>query len=244
MSFLKQLLTPFVEFEEDKNKQAPKKGTPQKSTPPPAAPAQEDVNATHPLIEAGKAAALPTPPTSAQQQVPQPAHTMPFAEHVAYFNQLIDKANRENPAFHGPDFKEFVDTKVDIDDIVDEKLKYTTAFNILKNAGLTRDHLISTAQEYLNVIGRDLNAFQTAHARQYKADLQQKELDLQKKAEELQVLTQRLAALKTEINQLSQEIGTKKDNLNLVRSSFLLAGEHKQKEIQQEIEKISRYFGA
>ncbi|WP_247237990.1 Atg14 domain-containing protein [Telluribacter sp. SYSU D00476] len=240
MSFLKQLLNPFIEFEEDKNKQAPKRST------PPQAPSaqQEDENTTHPLINEGQAAAPPTPSTPAQQQVPQQADSMPFAEHVAYFDNLIDKANRENPAFHGPDFKEFVDTKLDIDDIADENLKYTTAFNILKNAGLSKEHLISTAQEYLNVIGRDLNAFQSAHARQYKADLQPKEHELQKKVEELQVLTQRLADLKKEINQMSQEISSRRDSLNMNRSSFLLAGEHKQKEIQQELEKITRYFGA
>ena len=49
-----------------------------------------------------------------------------------YFERLIDEANVKNPFFQGADFKEFIDSKVDIDDISDEALKYRTAFNILK----------------------------------------------------------------------------------------------------------------
>jgi hypothetical protein len=241
MSFLKQLLNPFVEFEEDKNKKVVK------DNPPQSPPVQEDKDVRHPLIneQQNTPTTINSVSAAAPAQQPEPVNqhdSMPFPQHVQYFDALIDKANRENPAFSGPDFKEFLDAKLDIDDIADEHLKYTTAFNILKNAGLNKDRLISTAHEYQNVIGRDLNAFQTAHSRQYKAELQQKELDLQKKAEELRILTQRLNILKTEINQMSQEITTKKNSLNETRTSFLLAGENKQKEIQLELEKIMKYF--
>ncbi|WP_207534109.1 hypothetical protein [Desertivirga arenae] len=241
MSFLKALLNPFVEFEEDKSKQVAK------NNPLQAPPPTSDKDTTHPLIdEPGKGtAAASVPPTTSQaaSAIIRQSDTMPFPEHTAYFEALLDKANRENPAFTGPDFKEFIEAKLDIDDIADENLRYVTAFNILKNAGLSKERLISTGHEYQNVIGRDLNAFQTAHARQYKAELEQKELDLQKKAEELRALTQRLNVLKGEINQISQEITTKKDSLNATRSSFLLAGENMQKEIQLELEKIMKYFG-
>ncbi|WP_207423348.1 hypothetical protein [Desertivirga brevis] len=241
MSFLKTLLNPFVEFEEDKNKKDVKGNPPQT---PPVIP-EKDV--THPLINESDrgTAGPPVVPMQQQSQPPvgRPTDAMPFPEHTEYFDALLDKANRENPIFAGPDFKEFIDAKLDIDDITDEQLKYTTAFNILKSAGLNKDRLISTAHEYQSIIGRDLNAFQTAHARQYKEELQQKELDLQKKVEELRQLTQRLNTLKNEINQISQEITVKRDSLNEVRTSFLLAGENKQKEIQLELEKILNYFG-
>ena len=131
---------------------------------------------------------------------------------------------------------------MDIDDIKDENIKYTTAFNVLKSSGLTKEKLLSTGQEYLNVIGRDLNAFQSAHAQQYKKELGQKELQVQKKAEELQALTQKINALKSDINQLTQEINLAKEKLNTTRNSFLLAGEIKQKEIQAELQKIARFF--
>lgn len=254
MSFLKQLLTPFVEFEDDKNKQQPKENrpvsvpvsatpgvnaTPSATIQPPIASVITDANATHPLINSGSStlAASQTPTFSAAGTIARP-----LPEHEQYFEKLIDQANATNPVFQGTDFKEFVDSKIDIDDIQDEAIKYRTAFNVLKSTGLTREKLIATGQEYLNIIGRDMNAFQGAHALKYQKEVRQKEQQIQKKAEELQALTQRINALKTEINQLTQDINLTNDSLNTIKNSYLLAGENKQKEIQTELEKIAQYF--
>jgi hypothetical protein len=243
MSFLKQLLTPFVEFEDDKKKQPPPQPKPAAANPPAAKPAAvtpaPDENPEHPLITgAGKTNTPPPIPSYS----PSGTMTGPLPEHVQYFERLIDEANAKNPLFQGTDFKEFVDSKVDIDDIADEAIRYKTAFNVLKSTGLTKEKLLSTGQEYLNLIGRDLNAFQGAHAQQYKKEVGQKEQLIQKKAEELQALTQRINALKGEINQLTQEINVTKDKLNTTKNSFLLAGEKKQKEIETELQKIVQLF--
>lgn len=248
MSFLKQLLTPFVEFDEknDPAKQhAPSAASSSPAltpAPKPGSPAVPLTNepAEHPLITENKKAAAPP----AQVPTYSPSGTLiePLPEHVRYFEQLIDEANRTNPFFQGTDFKEFVDSKLDIDDISDEALKYKTAYNVLKSTGLTKEKLLRTGQEYLNLVGRDMNAFQSAHTQKYQTEVAQKEAVIQKKAEELQVLAQRINALKTEINQLTQEISLTRDNLNTTKNSFLLAGEKKQKEIETELEKISRYF--
>ena len=244
MSFLKQLLTPFVEFDEEKKKEAAKQNKaapePPKPAPVPTAAPSPDEPVNHPLITGtpGQAATVSQTPTYT------PAGTIagPLPEHEKYFEKLIDEANAKNPFFQGTDFKEFVDSKVDIDDIADETIRYRTAFNVLKSTGLTKEKLLSTGQEYVNIIGRDLNAFQGAHAQQYKKEVGQKEVLIQKKAEELQALTQRINALKGEINQLTQEINLTKEKLNTTKNSFLLAGEKKQKEIQTELEKIASLF--
>jgi uncharacterized protein YukE len=248
------LLTPFVEFDEDKSKQqAGNNKAPVAPASPlatPVAPAQAatqpfapavDINAQHPLINNNS-----NNNATAVSQVPtySPAGTLtePLLEHVQYFEKLIDNANATNPVFQGTDYKEFVDSKVDIDDIQDEAIKYRTAYNVLKSTGLTKEKLLNTGQEYLNIVGRDMNAFQGAHAMKYQKEVRQKEQQIQKKAEELQALTQRINALKGEINQLTQEINLTKDNLNTIKNSYLLAGENKQKEIQTELQKIVQYF--
>ncbi|MEJ7672988.1 MAG: hypothetical protein WKF59_09805 [Chitinophagaceae bacterium] len=156
MSFLKQLLNPFVEFDEHK-KQEPQKSIPQVTKATDKIAPVADENAHHPLINENKttAAASVAIPTFSQSGT----ITGPLPEHEKYFERLIDEANAKNPMFQGTDFKEFVDSKVDIDDITDEALKYKTAFNVLKSTGLTKEKLISTGQEYLNLIGRDLNSF-------------------------------------------------------------------------------------
>lgn len=249
MSFLKQLISPFIEFDGDGNKAQPEENKtvgPNKLAPinstsaataPPQMPA---VNVQHPLING------PTNIATAPNQVPTYAPSGSIAgslpEHEKYFEKLIDQANATDPIFQGTDFKEFVESKLDIDDIQDEAIKYRTAFNVLKSTGLTKEKLFTTGQEYLNLIGRDMNAFQGAHAQKYQQEVGQKEKLIQKKAEELQTLTQRINALKGEINQLTQEIDLTKTNLNTVKNSYLLAGENKQKEIQLELQKIAQYF--
>ncbi|PIQ21160.1 MAG: hypothetical protein COW65_10820 [Cytophagales bacterium CG18_big_fil_WC_8_21_14_2_50_42_9] len=252
MSFLKQLLTPFVEFEEDKKKQPAQVNKPAANPTPPTTPAKSaaspvspaippaDENAQHPLIN-GSAPVVNTP-TQVPTYAPGGTLTGSLPEHEQYFERLIDEANAKNPLFQGTDYKEFVDSKVDIDDIQDEAIKYRTAYNILKSTGLTKEKLLSTGQEYLNLIGRDLNAFQSAHSQQYQKEVRQKEQLIQKKAEELQALTQKINALKAEINQVTQDINITKDKLNTTKNSFLLAGEKKQKEIQTELQKIAQYF--
>lgn len=257
MSLFKQILKPFVEFDEDQaneqaksNKSAPAPASPAKPAATPqsnapaapqsaAAPPPLDLNAQHPLITGNVGV---NPPTQVPTYSQSGTIAGPLPEHEQYFEKLMNDANSKNPLFQGVDFKEFVDSKVDIDDIQDEVLKYKTAFNVLKSTGLTKEKLLSTGQEYLNIIGRDMNAFQGAHAMKYQKEVRQKEQQIQKKAEELQQLTQRINTLKTEINQLTQDINLTKDNLNTVKNSYLLAGENKQKEIETELQKIQQYF--
>lgn len=293
MSFLKQLLKPFVEFDAD-NPQGqqqqppapqggspkpsyqappvqqptppkpnpPKATTPRPSTPTPPkqatplssqtkpvpkqptpvqqapVPAPISGPAHHPLIDA--------PAINITDQVPtfSPSGTLvePLPEHVQYFEKLIDDANQTNPLFKGADYKEFVDSKIDIDDIQDEALKYRTAYNVLKSTGLTKEKLLATGQEYINLIGRDMNTFQGAYAMKYNKEIRQKELLIQKKAQELQVLAQQMNALKAEINSLTQDINLTKDKINTTKASFLLAGEKKQNEIDTELQKIAKLF--
>lgn len=249
MSFLKQLLNPFIEFDAaQKEAAAPSKATaaskpaaPPASKPGPQVAPAVDEATEHPLITGSPVAA-----TENNVQVPtySPSGTLAGAlpEHVQYFERLIDEANRTNPVFQGTDFKEFVDSKLDIDDITDEAIKYRTAYNVLKSTGLSKEKLLNTGQEYLNLIGRDMNAFQSAHGLQYQKEVRQKETTIQKKAEELQTLTQRINALKGEINQLTQDINLTRDKLNTTKNSFLLAGENKQKEIEMELRKIAQFF--
>jgi hypothetical protein len=213
--FLKQLLNPFIEFDEQQKNQAVnanKPVAPGSAVPKPAAPAKAaaplvkpdvipiDENPQHPLITGTTGNAATPNPTQTPVYSPSGTIAGPLPEHEQYFEKLIDNANGTNPMFQGTDYKEFVDSKLDIDDITDEAIKYRTAYNVLKSTGLTKEKLMATGQEYLNLIGRDLNAFQGAHAQQYNKEVRQKESLIQKKAEELQTLTQRINALKGEIN--------------------------------------------
>jgi len=235
MSLLKQILSPFIEFEDDKKKEPVIENKP---TPVPQYKPTVEENAEHPLITEGIVTSSP----QVSSTVSQSSISTPIPEHQQYFEKLIDQANATNPLFQGSDYKEFTDSKMDIDNIADEETRYKTAFNILKRTGLNKEKLLMTAHEYHNLIGRDLNAFQGAHTQKYQKEVKQREQLIQQKAEELQSLSEKMNALKKEISRLSREMTETKDKLDLTKNSFLLAGEKKQLEIQEELQKIEKYF--
>ena len=241
MSILKNILKPFVEFPEDAKTPPAKEVKPVPESRPAATPANNVPKSTAP--------AQPTVATEYNVPIPLPSAAAPaggpvtaLPEHKAYFENLIEEANAKNPLFEGTDFKEFIESKSDIDAISDEATRYRTAFSVLKRTGLTKERLLSTGQEYMNIIGRALNSYQSAFAQQYQKEVKSKETLLQQKAVEVQALNEKIAALKADMKQISTEIAASKQHLDANKSSFLAAGETKQNEIQQELQKIQQYF--
>jgi outer membrane murein-binding lipoprotein Lpp len=243
MSLLKNILKPFVEFEEDQKQQPAKPQQPAAEKKPPTPPASGKSTSNTPPVQTPAAPEFNIPVPSPAADVPSgPAIATASPEHKAYFENLIEDANAKNPLFQGTDFKEFIDSKSDIDTIADEATRYRTAFSVLKRTGLTKQRLLSTGHEYLNLIGRALNSYQGAFTQQYQKDVRSREAVLQKKAEEVQALNQKIAALKADMKIISDEITASKQKLDANKASFLAAGEMKQTEIQQELQKIEQYF--
>lgn len=233
MSILKYILSPFVEFkpEENKNAESGLKAQPAKNlqvTPDVDAPPAISTTAINDSLPA------PVSPVSGTSPITSDYHQ--------HFEDLISEANLKNPNFQGTDFKEFIDSKIDVEAIADEGTRYITAFNVLKRAGLTKERLITTGKDYINIIENDIKGFESAYTQQYKTNVEQKDLLLQNKAGELQELNKRIAVLNQEISQMSQDIVQSKEKLNSNKQSFTLAGEHKKKEIQHELQKIDQYF--
>ena len=229
MSLLKNILKPFVDFEPDDNDSEQKSKLQQKSK-------SEDKVSTDERSTNNAAASYKT---SAQTGSSKPADTN---DYHTYFENLIEEANAKNPLFQGTDFKEFIDSKIDVEAIADEGTRYKTAFNVLKRTGLTKERLVTTGQQYIKLIDQDLKGFADAYNQQYKADVEQKEQILQKKAEELQSLNEKISTLNQEMKQMSQQIVQSKEKLDTNKSAFINAGEDKKNEIENELQKIGRYF--
>ncbi len=118
MSLLKQILSPFVEFEDDKKKEPVKENIQVSENKPSVVPdnsAPIEENAEHPLITGVNVNAS----AQARSTVPSFGISAPLPEHVQYVENLIDEASANNPMFQGTDFKEFIDSKLDIDNIAD-----------------------------------------------------------------------------------------------------------------------------
>ena len=230
MSFLKNILGAFVELEGGKpgDTKEPRQEENDKT----------DINiAPEQTVAAGT-----TANTTPVQTGAAPTGNASSAGFEKHFEELINEANAKNPMFQGTDFKEFIESKIDVEAIADEAMKYRTAFNVLKRTGLTKERLLTTGQEYINIIDRDLTSFENAFNQQYKTDVEHKEQLLKQKAQELQALSEKISALDTEMKQMSQQIVQSKEKLNTNKNFFVLAGENKKQEIKTELQKIEAYF--
>lgn len=221
MGFLKNIVGAFVEFKDEEKQESAKTSVPTEKKSP-----------------ANNASASPVN-TAAQSYTQIPGSASNYQKH---FEDLIEEANAKNPLFQGTDFKEFIESKADVEAIIDEGSRYRTAFNVLKRTGLTKEKLVSTGKEYLKIIEKDLKGFEDAFLQQYKNDVEQKEQLLQKKAEELQALNEKISALNQQMKQVSTEIIQSKERLNANKNSFIQAGENKKNEILTELQKIEQYF--
>lgn len=237
MSFLKNILKPFVEFKPEDETSAQQNETAQTDA------AKQTINAAQNTANsvANNTAAAPVSST-ATSQTNNSGKAAITNDYHQYFENLIEEANAKNPLFQGTDFKEFIDSKIDVEGIADEAMRYKTAFNVLKRTGLTKERLITTGQEYMKLVEVDLKGFGDAYNQQYKAEVEQKEQLLQKKAEELKAFNDRIAALNQEMQQLTQQIVQNKEKLDKNKNAFISAGEEKKSEIKNELQKITQYF--
>ncbi len=233
MSILKNILRPFVEFKEEESSGSSKELKTQ-TVNNKSGQSEQDYS---PVTSTSQASASVAPSTSTGINT-----SLKFGEYQKHFDNLIEEANAKNPVFQGTDFKEFIDSKIDVEAITDEETKYKTAFNVLKRTGLTKEKLISTGKQYINVIDQDLKGFNNAYVQQYNTEVEQKEVLLQKKSQELQAINDKIALLNKDITQMSQEITQSKEKLNVNKNSFVEAGEIKKKEIEAELQKIAHYF--
>lgn len=236
MSLLKNILRPFVEF--DKENDALKQDPSVKNKD------EEDTLGTAHFDNTSTPVSGNGTTTASSIQTSPEGNSNPAAlvEYHKYFENLIEEANAKNPMFQGTDFKEFIDSKIDVEAIVDEGTRYKTAFNVLKRTGLTKERLITTGQQYMQLIEQDLKGFADAYNQQYKNDVEQKEQLLHKRAEELKALNDKIAALNGEMQQLSQQVVENKEKLNNNKNAFITAGQQKKHEIELELQKINQYF--
>lgn len=227
MSFLKNILKPFVEFKpEDDNQDPSNESQLQQKDERKEKINSEDNTAS---AQTNIATDAPLPSNEPSQSAGAPAS---FGEYNKYFENLIEDANAKNPIFQGTDFKEFIDSKIDVEAIGDEETRYKTAFNVLKRTGLTKEKLVTTGQQYIKLIEQDLKGFENAYMQQYKTDVEQKEQLLQKKTEELQALNDKISALNQEMKQMSQQVVQNKEKLNTNKIAFISAGEEKRKRLK------------
>ena len=119
---------------------------------------------------------------------------------LAAIKNALDEANLD-----GYDYYEFMKSIAEQTDMPSEKKKYEVVFSVVKNMGVTTDHLVNSASHYIQVIGE--------HRSKFDANINDKEQEmvvkLHEKAESIEntitAKSDQIEALKAEIKALSEE---------------------------------------
>jgi predicted nucleic acid-binding Zn-ribbon protein len=126
--------------------------------------------------------------------------------------------------------------------VPDEFSRYCAAFAGLQVQGLTRDRLLSTADEYLKVLETDAAHFHST----VEAALQEKVQDKKAQAEEMFA---RIGALSKEIDDLQSQITTlqagirdSEQKITARSGDYSAESTSRQQEIAGDIEKIKQYI--
>jgi hypothetical protein len=160
---------------------------------------------------------------------------------VAHFNNLLDKAN-----LPGPDYFEFSQVlESPAMSKFDEKTKISASFASLVTQGLTKERLIDSAQQYVKVIQKDKEGFETALKGKLQGEVstRQTQIDgLQRgitaDTQKIQDLTKAITEAQNSIQQLNAEIAESTAKIEKNGGAYLTACDSFIKKIETNAEKI------
>lgn len=210
----KKLLSAFVEV-----KPSAKEGAEDK---------KEDAPQAHVHMSVTDAPASVAPASAA------PATDNRFAE---YFDKLFSEAN-----IPGPDYYEFSKMIGVMQAIPDELSRFSAAFAGLQVQGLSKEKLLSTASEYLQVLETDAAHFNSTVAGALQEKVQDKKAEVQEKATRIQALSKEIAELQSQIIALDAAIKENEEKIGLRQRDYTAESKERKARISADIEKIKQYI--
>jgi hypothetical protein len=156
---------------------------------------------------------------------------------AAHFDKLFADAN-----IAGPDYYEFARMIIAMQVIPDERSRYVAAFAGLQAQGLDKDKLLSTAGQYLHVLGEDAESFQRTVDAALQEKVQSRSLEAEEKSRRIQTLSNEIAELQTQIGAMQKEIRENQQKLEASRAAYSAESERRRLQIQTDIEKINHFL--
>lgn len=186
---------------------------------------------------------LNAPASSAQvaDTVSSDGNKVTLAEIETRLKKVMEAENKKN--FPGADYYEFQLALENMKEVPVESAKYSSAFNVLSaTQGLTKDHLVQTAQQYIGVIDREIGEFTAGFDKENKEQVADKQSLIEDKTRQMQELSEQIVALNDEIKHLSQELVDNKNRLSSMKTSFLTVAQGQKDKISNELNKIGTYI--
>ncbi|GGH58708.1 archaellum component FlaC [Filimonas zeae] len=153
-----------------------------------------------------------------------------FSEH---FNRLFADAN-----LPGPDYYEFWKMTEAMQAIADEKARFCAAFAGLQVQGLDKQKLLSSAQQYLQILEADAAAFNNTIDQTLLEKVQSRKKEMAGTQEKIQQLSQEIIRLQQHTEVLTQEIAANEAKIESSTAGYATALAASKNKILQNIDKI------
>lgn len=156
---------------------------------------------------------------------------------VEYFDKLFSDAN-----IPGPDYFEFSKMIAALKAVPDEFSRYCAAYAGLEVQGLTKEKLLSTAEEYLKVLNTDAAHFHSTVEAALQEKVQDKKAEAEKKGQRIQALSKEISELQGQIASLQAEIRDSEQKITGRSGDYSAESTARKQQIAADIEKIKQYI--
>jgi hypothetical protein len=179
------------------------------------------------------------PPATGSGNPSAPRQAPPAADHrmVEYFDKLFSDAN-----IPGPDYFEFSKMVAALKAVPDEFSRYCAAFAGLQVQGLTKEKLLSTAEEYWKVLDTDAAHFHSTVEAALQEKVHGKKAEAEDKTQRIQALTKEITGLQEQIAALQAEIGESEQKITGRSGDYTSESTTRKQQIAADIEKIKQYI--
>ena len=154
-----------------------------------------------------------------------------------YFDNLFKESN-----LPGPDYYEFTRMIEAMNAISDEKTRFVSAYAGLSLQGLDKNKLVSTANQYLQVIDNDAKNFNGTVEKAMQEKVVGKKKELEEKSRRIQELTKEINDLTMKLDVINSDIRDNEQKITANAGTYKQESDNIKNKISQDIQKINQYI--
>jgi gas vesicle protein len=154
-----------------------------------------------------------------------------------YFDKLFSEAN-----IPGPDYFEFSKMTAALKAVPDEFSRFCAAYAGLQVQGLTKEKLVSTAEEYLRVLDTDAARFHSTVEAALQEKVHGKKAEAEEKSQRIRDLSKEISDLQNQIAALQAEIRESEQKITGRNGDYMAESAARKQQIAADIEKIKQYI--
>ena len=152
-----------------------------------------------------------------------------------YFDQLFKDAN-----LPGPDYFEFSKMTEAMQNVADERARYSAAFAGLSVQGLDKQKLLQSATQYVEVLETDAINFNKTVDAALKEKVQAKQQEIEANAKRIEALAKEISELQNKTLVLQEEVKENEAKIENNSGAYLNEMQAMKNKILQDIEKIKQ----